>query len=185
MVAERDEWPRDPDGAPHYPGEARNLSASERAWRISTGAPYALRLDMTAALGSLGPLWWSETGTGPRGETGTVAADPAVWGDVVLARKDTPASYHVAVVIDDAAQGISHVVRGQDLFAATSVHRVLQALLGLPAPEYRHHRLVLDRNGRKLAKSTGATALRELRARGASPAEVRHMLGLAGDGVPA
>lgn len=178
LVAERDDWPRDPDGAPLYPGEARNLSARERARRMASGASYALRLDMMAALARVGSLWWNEAGSGPRGETGLVAADPAVWGDVVLARKDMPTSYHLSVVVDDAAQGISEVVRGQDLFAATSVHRVLQALLGLPAPAYWHHRLVLDREGRKLAKSTGATALTELRARGASPADIRRMIGL-------
>ncbi len=100
------------------------------------------------------------------------------WGDVVLARKETPTSYHLSVVVDDAAQGITHVVRGEDLFAATGVHRVLQGLLGLPAPVYHHHRLILDADGRKLSKSTRATALRELRAQGATPADVRRMVGL-------
>ncbi len=182
LVAERERsgpWPRDPDGAPLYPGSARKMDAAEQARRIASGAPYALRLDMTAAIARApASLTWVETGCGPYGETGVVAAEPAVWGDVVLARKETPTSYHLSVVIDDAAQGATHVVRGQDLFAATSLHRLLQALLDLPEPTYRHHRLILDADGRKLAKSTGATALRELRARGASPAAVRRMVGL-------
>ncbi len=182
LVAERERsgpWPRDPDGAPLYPGSARKMDAAEQARRIASGAPYALRLDMTAAIARApASLTWVETGCGPYGETGVVAAEPAVWGDVVLARKETPTSYHLSVVIDDAAQGATHVVRGQDLFAATSLHRLLQALLDLPEPTYRHHRLILDADGGKLAKSTGATALRALRARGASPAAVRRMVGL-------
>lgn len=182
LVAERERsgpWPRDPDGAPLYPASASKMDAAEQARRIASGAPYALRLDMTAAIARApASLTWVETGCGPYGETGVVAAEPAVWGDVVLARKETPTSYHLSVVIDDAAQGATHVVRGQDLFAATSLHRLLQALLDLPEPTYRHHRLILDADGRKLAKSTGATALRALRARGASPAAVRRMVGL-------
>jgi glutamyl-Q tRNA(Asp) synthetase len=108
-----------------------------------------------------------------------IAAEPAAWGDVVLARKETPTSYHLAVVVDDAAQGVTDVVRGRDLFHATSVHRLLQALLGLAAPRYHHHRLVLDADGKKLSKSTAATGLRELRAKGISPAEIRRLVGLA------
>jgi len=106
------------------------------------------------------------------------AAAPQEWGDVVLARKDVPTSYHLAVVVDDARQGVTHVVRGQDLFRATSVHRLLQVLLGLGAPHYHHHRLVLDADGQKLSKSTRATALRSLRESGASPADIRRMIGL-------
>ncbi len=169
-------WPRDPDGAPLYPGRARALPADERAGRLAAGEPYALRLDMTTALARTGPLAWRETGAD--GASETVAADPAAWGDVVLARKETPTSYHLSVVVDDAAQGVTDVVRGRDLFAATSVHRLLQTLLGLPAPAYRHHRLILDADGRKLAKSTRATGLRELRASGASPADIRRMVDL-------
>jgi glutamyl-Q tRNA(Asp) synthetase len=172
-------WPRDPDGAPLYPGAAKSLTAAERASRIASGVPYALRLDMARALSALtGELDWAETGAGPVGETGIIAADPAIWGDVVLARKDTPASYHLAVTLDDAAQGVTDVVRGRDLFQATSVHRLLQKLLGLPAPRYHHHRLILDADGRKLSKSTQATALRELRGRGATPAGIRQVVGL-------
>ncbi|MFO1098423.1 MAG: tRNA glutamyl-Q(34) synthetase GluQRS [Xanthobacteraceae bacterium] len=182
LVAARERsgpWPRDPDGAPLYPGLSRHLDADERSRRIAEGAPYALRLDMAAAVArAQAPLTWIETGCGPQGDTGVIAAEPAVWGDVVLARKETPTSYHLSVVIDDAAQGATHVMRGQDLFAATSLHRLLQALLGLPAPTYRHHRLILDADGRKLAKSTGATALRALRTQGISPGAVRRIIGL-------
>jgi glutamyl-Q tRNA(Asp) synthetase len=181
LVGEKDRagnWPRDPDGAPLYPGTARRMSPAERERRLHSGAPYALRLDMAAALARTGALSWTEQGTGPDGETGEVAARPGQWGDVILARKDTPTSYHLSVVVDDALQGVTHVVRGQDLFRATSVHRLLQALLGLPQPVYRHHPLVLDEDGRKLAKSTRATALRALRAAGTTAAEVRRLVGL-------
>jgi glutamyl-Q tRNA(Asp) synthetase len=123
-------------------------------------------------------LTWIENGAGPNGETGIVQADPSAWGDVILARKDSPTSYHLAVVVDDAAQGVTDVVRGRDLFHATSVHRLLQALLGLPAPRYHHHRLILDADGKKLSKSTAATGIRELRARGRSPADIRRLAGL-------
>ena len=178
LVAARAPWPHDPDGAPLYPGDAKSLSAAERERRMQSGAPYALRLDMNAALARGGQLTWIETGAGPSGESGSIAANPAAWGDVILARKDTPTSYHLAVVVDDAAQGITDVVRGSDLFQATSVHRLLQALLGLPAPRYHHHRLVLDADGKKLSKSTAATGLRELRGQGVSPSEIRRLVGL-------
>ena len=123
------------------------------------------------------PERWIETGCGA--ETRSVAATPEIWGDVVLARKETPTSYHLSVVIDDACQGVTHVVRGRDLFTATSVHRQLQALFALPAPTYHHHRLILDADGKKLSKSTRATALRALREDGASAADIRRMVGLA------
>jgi glutamyl-Q tRNA(Asp) synthetase len=181
LVAEREAhapWPRDPDGVPLYPGAANLLSADARARLFESGAPYALRLDMAAARARAGDLTWIEQGDGPEGETGKVAARPEAWGDVILARKETPTSYHLSVVIDDALQGVTEVVRGQDLFWSTSVHRLLQALLGLPQPSYRHHRLVLDAAGRKLSKSTAATGLRELRARGATPADIRRLIGL-------
>ena len=164
-------------GAPLYPGDARSLSPAERQRRMVAGEPYALRLDMAAALARTGPLTWIETGDGSK--TGSVTANPQKWGDVVLARKEMPTSYHLSVVVDDARQGVTHVVRGQDLFASTSVHRVLQALLGLPAPAYHHHRLILDADGQKLSKSTRATALRALREAGASAADIRRMVGLA------
>lgn len=181
MVAERDAntvWARDPDGAPLYPGTAKQLSARKRETLMASDAPYALRLDMAAALASVGDLDWTEDGKGPGGESGLVAARPEAWGDVILARKDTPASYHLAVVLDDALQGVTEVVRGQDLFWATSVHRLLQRLLDLPAPRYRHHALLRDAAGAKLSKSTQATGLRELRTEGVTPAEVRRRIGL-------
>jgi glutamyl-Q tRNA(Asp) synthetase len=185
LVAERETqgpWPRDPDGAPLYPGAAKSMGAAERARRMAGGEPYALRLDMQAALKRAGPLTWNESGAGPCGETGIIAADPAAnpahWGDVILARKGIPTSYHLAVVVDDASQGITDVVRGRDLFHATSVHRLLQALLDLPQPAYHHHRLILDNDGRKLSKSTNATGLRDLRRRGVAAAEIRKLVGL-------
>ena len=172
-------WPRDPDGAPLYPGRGKSLTIAERRCREAAGEPCALRLDMAAALArAAAPLTWRESGAGPAGETGTIAANPAAWGDVVLARKDTPTSYHLAVVVDDALQGITCVVRGEDLFHATGLHRLLQHLLGLPQPDYHHHRLIRDEEGRKLSKSTHATGLRELRAAGVAPADVRRMIGL-------
>jgi glutamyl-Q tRNA(Asp) synthetase len=181
LVAQRESdgpWPRDPDGAPLYPGAAKQLCSAERTQRIESGAPYALRLDMGAAIARAGELTWTEHGEGPDGETGAVAADPQAWGDVILARKETPTSYHLSVVVDDALQGITDVVRGHDLFHATSVHRLLQRLLGLPEPAYRHHRLIRDEAGAKLAKSTGSTGLRELRATGKTPTDISRMVGL-------
>ena len=181
MVAEHDaagDWPRDPDGAPVYPGNAHSLSVKEREARMQSGAPYALRLNMKAALARVGSLSFTETGAGPSGETGTLVARPQVWGDVILARKEMPTSYHLSVVIDDALQGITHVVRGRDLFFAAGVHRLLQELLGLPQPIYHHHRLILDEHGRKLSKSTRATALRALRKQGATAADIRSLVAL-------
>ncbi len=171
-------WPRDPDGAPLYPGDDRDLPPAAAERRIAAGAPYALRLRMIEAIHRAGPLAFEEQGAGPNGEHGAIAADPAAWGDVILARRDLPTSYHLSVVVDDALQGVTDVVRGQDLFHATSVHRLLQVLLGLPEPRYNHHRLIRDAAGRKLSKSDGATGLGELRAAGASPAEIRRLVGL-------
>jgi len=181
LVAERERsgsWTRDPDGAPLYPGDARKLSGAERERRRGAGEPFALRIAMDAAIARAGALTWTETGSGPDGQSGRIAAAPELWGDVVLARKELPTSYHLAVVVDDALQGVTDVVRGQDLFWATGIHRLLQALLGLPEPVYHHHRLILDAGGHKLSKATQATSLRELRAGGASPAEIRRMVGL-------
>jgi glutamyl-Q tRNA(Asp) synthetase len=181
LIAQRETegaWPRDPDGAPLYPGAAKMLPAEQRARLMEQGAPYALRLDMAAACALARTPAWTERGEGPQGETGAVTARPEAWGDVILARKETPTSYHLSVVIDDTLQGVTDVVRGQDLFWSTSVHRLLQDLLGISPPTYRHHRLVLDAAGQKLSKSTNATGLRELRAAGATPADIRHLLGL-------
>jgi len=170
-------WPHDPDGAPLYPGLSKKLTTQERARRMES-EPYALRLDMNAALSRAGALTWVETGADPKQDHETRMAEPEKWGDVVLARKDTPTSYHLSVVLDDELQGVTHVVRGQDLYQATSVHRVLQALLGLHPPLYHHHRLILDGESKKLSKSTRATALRELRQQGQTPADIRRIVGL-------
>ena len=172
----RKNWPRDPDGAPHYSGACRRLAPDERARRIAAGEPYALRLDLVKARAGAPALDWMENDGG--GTAGAVSADPALWGDVVLARKDAPASYHLAVVVDDALQGVTHVVRGQDLYAATHLHRLLQHLLGLAAPQYRHHPLILDEAGAKLAKSRLSKPLRQLRAEGASPDDIRRLAAL-------
>jgi glutamyl-Q tRNA(Asp) synthetase len=182
LVAERQAtgaWPRDPDGAPLYPGKANALTERERARLIEAGAPYSLRLDMAKAMARVGALNWTEHGQGPDGESGEVVAAPQAWGDVILARKEMPTSYHLSVVVDDALQGASEVVRGTDLFHATSVHRLLQQLLSLQQPVYRHHRLIRDATGQKLAKSSRSTGLRELRGEGATPADVRRLIGLA------
>lgn len=172
-------WRRDPDGAPHYPRQDRNLGETERKRRIDRGDPHTWRLDMQVALKGLqANLTWQETGTGPAGETGRITADPGVWGDVVLARRDVPSSYHLAVTVDDALQEITTVIRGHDLFAATSVHRLLQTLLGLPAPTYLHHDLVRDETGRKLSKSDGDVSLASLRQKGVKPEAIARMAGL-------
>jgi glutamyl-Q tRNA(Asp) synthetase len=181
LVAEREAngaWPRDPDGAPLYPGDAKDLSARERARLIESGAPYALRLDMNKAIARAGPLSWTECGEGPDGESGQLAATPEAWGDVILARKETPTSYHLSVVVDDALQDVTDVVRGTDLFHATSVHRLLQHLLGLPQPLYRHHRLIRDASDQKLSKSSRSTGLRELRSQDVTPADIRALVTL-------
>jgi len=154
--------PHGPDG-PLYPGTCRRLRSGERDRRIGS-EPHAWRLDVAQALYAAGqPLYWED------GDT-EVHAEPQAFGDVVLARKDAPVSYHLAVTVDDAAQGVTHVVRGRDLYASTDVHRLLQALLGLPVPRYRHHPLLTDAEGRRLAKRHGAPSLADLRAGGADPA---------------
>lgn len=152
--------PQGPDG-PLYPGTCRRLSAGERAARIAA-EPHAWRLDVARAAAEAGPLYWED------GDT-EVQAEPERFGDVVLARKDAPVSYHLAVTVDDAAQAVTDVVRGRDLYAATDIHRLLQALLGLPVPHYRHHPLLTDAGGRRLAKRNGAPSLADLRAAGADP----------------
>ena len=173
----------DPDGAPLYPGLHRNLSPSEIMRRKARGEPFAMRLDMGRALAAAAAI----TGGMPLDvatfdaalQPACFGADPARWGDTVIQRKDVPASYHLAVVVDDAAQGVTHVVRGLDLLAATDLHRLLQILLGLPAPHYHHHRLIADAAGRKLSKSCQDTSLRELRDAGLKPADLRACFGLA------
>jgi glutamyl-Q tRNA(Asp) synthetase len=174
-VAGRSGWPRDPDGSPLYPGLCKHLSKEELQRRLSAGEPAALRIDMEAAIAKAGRhLDWRELGPGSQARD--VTADPALWGDAILSRKDIYASYHIAVVVDDAVQGVTDVVRGEDLFMATGLHRLLQALLDLPAPAYRHHALLRDASGRKLSKSSRAKPIRALREEGFSPAAVRDRL---------
>jgi glutamyl-Q tRNA(Asp) synthetase len=174
-VAGRTGWPRDPDGSPLYPGTCKRLSGEEQHRRISAGRPAALRIDMETAIAKAGrKLAWHEMG--PSTHAHEVAAEPALWGDATLSRKDIPASYHIAVVVDDALQGVTDVVRGEDLFLATSLHRLLQVLLDLPAPAYHHHALLRDASGQKLSKSSRAKSLRALRQEGVSPAAVKERL---------
>lgn len=170
-------WPRDPDGAPLYPGDERGLPAAARQRLLAGGKPHAWRLDIEKAIAELdAPLTWQETGGGPNGETGTITADPAAWGDVVLSRSDAPSSYHLAVTLDDALQGVTRVVRGRDLYHATAVHRLLQRLLDLPEPAYHHHRLILGPDGRKLSKSNRDTGIAAFREAGKTPDDVRAMI---------
>ena len=171
-VAAAAQAPHGPDGAPRYPSTCRTLSADERAARVAAGVPHALRLDMARALAAVsGPLTFEEEGEG------TIVCDPAPFGDAVLARKDAPASYHLCVTHDDALQHVTLVTRGIDLKPATHVHRLLQALMGWPAPTYAHHRLLTDASGRRFAKRDRATTLRDLRAQGVSPAELGARIG--------
>lgn len=169
-------WPRDPDGALIFPDLDRNRDPADRQQRLEQGEKHAIRLDMARALSRIDqPLFWQEAG---EREDQRIAADPSRWGDVVLSRSDAPGSYTLCVVVDDAAQAITDVVRGLDLYEATAVQRLLQVLLGLPEPRYHHHRLILGADGRKLSKSEGSTALSTLRAEGASPSDIRRLVGL-------
>lgn len=169
--------PHGPDG-PIYPGTCRAMGADVRAARLRRGDAHAWRLDIARARALVDkPLTFRELGAGPGGESGDMIANVGLFGDFVLARKDAPASYHLCVVVDDALQGITLVTRGNDLFAATNVHRLLQALLSLPVPRYSHHRLILDATGKRLAKRDQATALRTLREQGITAHEVRARLG--------
>jgi len=167
--------------APHGPPEGYRggpLAAEEEARRLAAGEPYAWRLSLAAAEREIGPLGFEERGRGPAGEHGAIMVEPGPAGDVVLARKDVGVAYHLAVVIDDARQGITEVVRGQDLFKATHIQRVLQALLGFPAPAYRHHPLLLGPDGKRLAKRDKAETLRTIRQHGVSAEAVRAELGV-------
>jgi glutamyl-Q tRNA(Asp) synthetase len=159
-----------PDG-PVYPGTCRARTAPERQDRIAAGVPYALRLDTAEASRRAGRLSWTDRARGAQ------VARPEIFGDVVLARKEIPASYHLAVAVDDALQGVTLVTRGEDLFAVTHIHRLLQALLGLPTPAYEHHRLVVGADGRRFAKRDKAPTIRALREAGRTPAEVRALAG--------
>ena len=163
-----------PHGPEHglYPGTCRDLPAARRVRRTAAGEPFALRLDMARAIATArGPLEWHDLGRGPQ------RAKPEIHGDVVLARKEVGTSYHLAVSLDDHLQGVTLVTRGEDLFEATHLHRLLQALLGLDVPIYHHHRLLLDEGGRRLAKRDRAATIQALREGGRSPAEVRALAG--------
>jgi glutamyl-Q tRNA(Asp) synthetase len=172
-IAAAGQAPQGPEG-PLYPGTCRGLDPAARAERVAQGQPYAMRLDVARAGALAGPLDWTDAGAG------RVDARPVLLGDVVLARKDAGTSYHLAVTVDDALQGVTLVTRGADLFAATHVHRLLQALLDLPTPAYLHHPLLRNEAGERLAKRDGATTLRALRSAGRTAAEVRAMAGFAG-----
>lgn len=167
----------DPDGAPLYPGTCRHKSNAERIERLERGDQVQFRLDTEAALERTGMLTFSAVGPTILDRPQIRYARPERWGDVVLQRKDTPTSYHLSVVVDDAAQGITHVTRGRDLEAATNIHVLLQMLLGLPAVTYHFHRLLKDESGEKLSKSRGSKSLRDLRAEGWSPEDVRRAVG--------
>ncbi len=167
--------PHGPD--PRYPGTCRALDPAQIRDLVSRGVPHALRLDGGAALKRTGPLTWRDLGQG------TVAVDPDAVGDVVLARKDIGVSYHLAVTLDDDLQGVDLVTRGQDLVAATPIHRLLQALFDLAVPVWHHHALIEDENGTRLAKRAGSRSLRDLRADGITAAEIRRRLGFAEEGI--
>ena len=170
--------PHGPEAAP-YRGAA--LPEAEEAERLGRGEPFAWRLSLDGARAVLGGAWGNlvfvEEGAGPDGETGRIQAEPERLGDVILSRKDIGVAYHLAVVVDDALQGITHVIRGHDLFEAAHIQRLLQALLGLPTPIYRHHNLLTDDTGQRLAKRRGSESLRDLRLAGADPADIWRELG--------
>jgi glutamyl-Q tRNA(Asp) synthetase len=169
-IARAGSAPHGPEG-PVYPGTCRRLGAAERERRVAAGDAFALRLDVARAASRCGELSWIDEAEG------TVRADAASHGDIVLARKEMPTSYHLAVTVDDALQGVTLVTRGEDLFTATHIHRLLQALLDLPVPRYHHHALLTDANGRRYAKRDRALTLRALRESGRTPLEVRKMAG--------
>lgn len=165
-------WPRDPDGAPHFPGRHYEEQAT------IDDSSYTVRLDIGACLKKVNrDISWREASDRGFTDLLAVAAEPQKWSDIILVRRDAPASYNLAVVIDDAVQGVTHVVRGEDIYAATSIHRLLQELLGLPQPLYHHHRLICDEKGRKLSKSQHDTSLASLRASGLTPDDIKEKLG--------
>jgi len=169
-------WPRDPDGAAVYPGQERNLEPEEMQEIMAGGKQYALRLNMEKACGQVNhKLFWNE---GIGNNIIRLRAQPSRWGDVILARKDTPTSYHLCCVMDDALQGVTHVVRGQDLYEATSIHVLLQEIMTLEKPDYHHHRLIHDEDGLKLSKSAKHTSLMDLRASGITSRQIPSLIGL-------
>ena len=162
--------PHGPDG-PIYPGICRDMDRHKQADRIAAGDPHAFRLKVDVAIAQTGPLTWHDL------NAGVIQAHPDIFGDIVIARKDTPTSYHLAVTVDDHLQGITLVTRGCDLFEASHVHRLLQALLGFKTPDYQHHRLLTDQNGNRLAKRNKSKTLRSFRLEGYSPSHVRALAG--------
>jgi glutamyl-Q tRNA(Asp) synthetase len=189
-VAERESesgrpWPRDPDGVPLYPGTCRAMARTEAERRIAAGEPVAWRLSLASSVDAArGRRALTFARFDPVAHEAVVEADPARWGDAVLIRKEVPTSYHLSVVVDDALQGVTHVVRGRDLEAATDLHVLLQALLGLPTPRYHHHGLIKDGEGQKLSKSLLSETLADLRVRGSTLNDVRHLLGFAAQPTP-
>ena len=177
-VAKTGATARDPDGASLYPGLYRNCDPARVASLIAAGHPHALRLDMGRALAAVEHTALTYRVFDPGGGARECTAQPERWGDAVIVRKDTPTSYHLATVVDDALQGVTHVIRGTDLQAATDLHVLLQRLLGLPTPAYHHHKLILDESGRKLSKSAGDLSLAALRDQGATPGDIRAKVGL-------
>lgn len=176
-VSGKTSWPVDPDGTPLYPGTCKCMSPSTRARRLANGERASYRLDMERAMAVIGDhLTWSEFRGGSRRFEERCA--PSVWGDAVLARKDIATSYHIAVVVDDAAQGVTDVIRGEDLYMATNLHRVLQVLLDLPTPNYHHHALLRDGAGQKLSKTLRAKALRTFRQEGHSAKAIHARIGV-------
>ncbi|UYQ72748.1 tRNA glutamyl-Q(34) synthetase GluQRS [Pelagibacterium flavum] len=163
----------DPDGAPIYPGTCRHLPGAERLEKLEAGVPVQWRLDVGRALDGKGELSIREAMPDPASEVVKRRAEPERWGDVVIVRKDTPTSYHLSVVVDDAIQGITHVTRGMDLYASTDIHVLLQVLLDLPSPVYTHHPLIVGEDAEKLSKSRGSESLAGLRALGIAPGEIR------------
>jgi glutamyl-Q tRNA(Asp) synthetase len=177
-VEEAGRAPHGPSGEPLYPGVCRGLERAIAEARIARGEPFAWRLDTARALAQTGPLTWYDH------RAGEVPADPGMLGDVVVARKDVPTSYHLAVTVDDHLQGVTLVTRGEDLFHATHVHRLLQALLGLPTPRYYHHNLIADSGGQRMSKRNRAVTLRHLRESGRRPDDVWNLIGLPLPKVP-
>lgn len=169
-IKHANEAPHGPDG-PAYPGTCRALSFEERKQQIVVGKPHAWRLDVERAIEMAGPLTWTDRGAGEQ------TADPGAAGDIIVARKDVPTSYHLSVTVDDCLQGVTLITRGDDLFHASGIHRLLQALLGIEPPQWHHHPLITDSNGVRLAKRNRAMTLRSLRRAGKTPAEVRAMVG--------
>lgn len=176
-------WPRDPDGALLYPGIYKDMDLQERNRLMWEGRSFAWRLNIEKAISlatekASRPITFTEEEGSPAGKTGLQRIKPELFGDVVIARKDVPTSYHLSVVVDDALQDVTHVTRGRDLYPATYIHRLLQTLLDLPEPLYRHHRLIEDETGRRLSKSARDMGLKDLRSAGKTPADIRQMVGI-------